>query len=146
MKWHKMITIFAIALLLMTACNDSKQDTAQKEEKPKAEAQSQKRGKEIKVQTAHYLSEEIERFEEVEHATVLVENKDAFVAVKLNEEAGTLLSEELRGQMIQSIRTADPEVNNIYISNNTDFNTRVEGLGRDIERGLPAKEIGESLL
>lgn len=144
MKGFKVITVLAIAFLICTACNDSQKDSAQKENKPKAEAQSQKDEKQIKLQTAHYLSEEVERIEEVEHATVLVENKDAYIAVELNEQAGTFLSEELRSQMIQSIRSADPEINNIYISNNTDFNSRVEGLGRDIERGLPAKEIGES--
>lgn len=144
MRGLKIVALVAIILLLLTACNDASKDSGEKEEKPKAETQAKDEEKELTIRTAHYLSEELESLDGVEHATVLVENKDVYIAVELNQNEGMLLSEELRKEMIQSIRIADPEVGNIYISNHTDFNTRVEGLGRDIERGLPAKEIGES--
>jgi spore cortex protein len=143
MKWLKLLLTVTLIFSVLGACG-KKEEKAEgdKEKKPKAAAQSKEANN--KLMRAHYLEEEVESMNEVGHATVVLQNKDAYVAVELNQKGTPSLNEKLKNQMVGIIRTTDPEVNNIYISNNTDFNARMQGISRDIERGIPEKDIGES--
>jgi spore cortex protein len=146
MRWMKLILMLALIASSTFGCNDDDQQAADQEKKgkKKAEIQAQDKNKEGKIVTAHYLEEEVETMEEIDHAIVVIQNRDAYVALELAEENETQLNDELKNKVVGAIRVTDPEINNIYISNQTDFNTRMHSLTRDIERGLPAKEIGES--
>jgi spore cortex protein len=144
MKWMKLIVVLALITSSTLGCNDDDQQAADKENKDKKKVQAQGKDKGGKIVTAHYLEEEVETIAEIHHATVVKQNRDAYVAVELAEKDLTQLNEELKNKVVGIVRVTDPEINNIYISNQTDFNTRMQSLTRDIERGLPAKEIGDS--
>jgi spore cortex protein len=144
MRWMKLILMLAIIASSTFGCNDDDQQAADQEEKGKKKAEAQGKNKEGKIVTAHYLEEEVETMEEINHATVVIQNRDAYVALELAGKAEPQLNDELKNKVVGAIRVTDPEINNIYISNQTDFNTRMHSLTRDIERGLPEKEIGES--
>jgi YhcN/YlaJ family sporulation lipoprotein len=144
MRWIRLIVILALITSSTFGCNDDDQQTADKEKKDKKKVEAQDKEKGGKLITAHYLEEEVETIAEIQHATVVKQNRDAYIALELTEEDASQLNEELKNKVVGTIRVTDPEINNIYISNETDFNTRMQSLTRDIERGLPAKEIGES--
>gem|GEM_PF-6427141 len=141
----KLIKIFLISLLLifgLVACGKKDEKAADdSEKKPKKQAEAQ--AKTDKIYTAHYLEEEVETLPEVNHAIVLMEEKDAYVALKLRDDKMGL-DENLKNKVVEQIRITDPEVKTIHISNNLDFHTRMDSIARDIERGLPEKAIGDS--
>lgn len=130
---------------------EGQQETGAEEQGKQADGQAapnegqsaQENGEEVTISTAHYLEQEVEKLREVRHATILIRDNDAFGAIELTEKAGATLDEETRHQIVETIRVTDPEIQNIHLSNNTDFHTRLQGLGRDIERGRPMKQIGD---
>lgn len=144
MKWFRLLIIFTLLVSGILGCNTKDQQAAEKEDKGKQKTEAQGSGAQEKISTAHYLEEEVETMQEVQHATVMVQNRNAYVALELNQTSELQLDEELKNKVVGLLRSTDPEINDIYISNNTDFNTRMHGLARDIERGLPEKEIGQS--
>lgn len=144
MRWIKLILMLALISSSTFGCNDDDQQAADQEKKSKKKTEAQGKDKDEPLITAHYLEEEVETMDEINHATVVIQNRDAYVALELTENDETQLNDELKNKVVGAIRVTDPEINNIYVSNQTDFNTRMHSLTRDIERGLPAKEIGES--
>lgn len=144
MKWIRLVIIVSIIFTGTMGCTDKDQKAAEKEDKGKEKTEEKGSATKEKILTAHYLEEEVETMEEVQHATVMVQEKNAYVALELDTEPGQELDDELKNKVVGLLRSTDPEINDIYISNNPDFNTRMHGLAKDIERGLPEKEIGES--
>jgi spore cortex protein len=144
MKWIKLILVLTLITSSTLACSDKDQQATDQENKDQKKTKAQGKEKSTKILTAHYLEEEVETMEEVDHTTIIISDRDAYVSLELKEIAGLHLNEELKNKVVGLIRSTDPDINDIYVSNNTDFNTRMHGLSRDIERGLPAKEIGES--
>jgi YhcN/YlaJ family sporulation lipoprotein len=144
MKWIRLMIIFTFIVSITLGCSDKDQQAADKEDKGKQKTEAQGSAENERVLTAHYLEEEVETMEEVEHATVMVQKQNAYVALELNTELNQELDEELKNKVVGMLRSTDPEIKDIYISSNLDFNTRMHGLARDIEKGLPAKEIGQS--
>lgn len=144
MKWIRLMIIFSIIVSGTLGCNNKDQQAVEKKEKSQPKTEAQGSAAKEKILTAHYLEEEVETMEEVQHATVMVQDKTAYVAIELKREQTQELDDELKNKVVGLLRATDPEINDIYISSNTDFNTRMHGLARDIERGLPEKGIGES--
>lgn len=146
MRRLKPILIFLLLITGLMACNDNKQQQqgAEQKQEPKQKTEAQAQEQTQKITTAHYIEEEVERLAEVDHATAVVQNRNAYVAVQLNQAAGVRFNEDLKNKIVGMIRTTDPELNSIHISDNMDYNNRIHGLARDIEHGLPAKAIGDS--
>ena len=140
-KWLKILLICTLIVTGTVACGGKKDDkaTAQKEQGEKKEAKAQ--ADQPNLKKAHYLEEEVETLQEVNHANVLLRERDAFVSIDTKLED---IDEEMKNKIVSIIRTTDPDIGNIYISHNQDFNARMSQLSRDIERGTPRKEIGES--
>ncbi len=133
-----------LLIAVLAGCTKKDEKAADTEKKPQKQTQVQATGKEKqRIHTAHYLEEEVEILDEVRHATVLVEGRDAYVALEFVD-TEFLLNEEVKNKIVDQIRTTDPDIDNIHLSHNMDFNTRMHSLARDIERGLPEKAIGDS--
>ncbi len=151
-KILKMIIMISAVFVTVIGCGggEKKPEQEAKVQTKQKSDQANKGGKATsnnaggKMMTAHYLSEEIEGMEEVKHATVVTQNKNAYVAIEMNREKNVQMNEELKNRMVQRIRTIDPDIKNIYISTSAEFNNEMNGLAGNIERQTPAKEIGES--
>jgi YhcN/YlaJ family sporulation lipoprotein len=88
-----------------------------------------------RVQIATQASEKIAQMNVVKTANVLITGKNAYVAVVLNPNQP--LSPDLENQIAQQVKSTDPTIQNVYISANPDFVSRVQTYVNDIRQGRP---------
>lgn len=72
---------------------------------------------------------------EVDQSNVIVTDNNAYVAVKLNERADNKLSSQLEDKIFREVKSADRNIDNVYISANPEFFTRMNGYSRDLING-----------
>ncbi|WP_202076925.1 YhcN/YlaJ family sporulation lipoprotein [Caldalkalibacillus salinus] len=143
MKSLKILILILIAIALVAGCQD-KEEQGQGEQQNKQKAQSeQQQGNEPQYIHAHYMEEEIETLDEVEHSVAILQEQDAYISVELSNQVQEL-NEDVKNRIVSLVRTSDQNVQNIYVSDNPDLGSRFTGLARDIERAEPESSIGES--
>lgn len=72
---------------------------------------------------------------EVDQANVIVTDNNAYVAVKLNKSAYNRLSSKLEDKIFRKVKSADRDIDNVYISANPEFFSRMSGYSRDLQSG-----------
>jgi YhcN/YlaJ family sporulation lipoprotein len=88
-----------------------------------------------RVQIATQASEKIAQLNGVTSANVLVTGKNAYVAVVLNPNQP--LSRDFEDQIAQQVKSTDPAIQNVYVSANPDFVSRVQTYVNDVRLGKP---------
>ncbi|TDQ40482.1 YhcN/YlaJ family sporulation lipoprotein [Aureibacillus halotolerans] len=90
-----------------------------------------------RFRVAEKASEKVTELEEVEDATVVVTNHNAFVGVKLKDGNENAMSSETKKKVADKVREADNSIERVYVSANADFLDRLQGYVTDIENGKP---------
>lgn len=85
----------------------------------------------------------IEEMNEIRHATVIVSDRNAFVAVvQDNNETGDL-RRDLENKISDQVKSTDTNIQNVYVSSNPDFVDRMQNYGNKIEDGQPVQGLFE---
>ena len=91
-------------------------------------------------------ADKVKELEEVEAATVIVTDRNAYVAVVMNNanedtEANTdeEVSKDLEGKIADKVRETDENIENVYVSLNPDFVERMNDYGNRINEGEPVE-------
>ncbi len=72
---------------------------------------------------------------EVKQAHIIVSNRNAYVAVEMDEDFHDEISPFVEDQMVQQVREADPNVQNVYISSKRDFATQMKRYRDNLQNG-----------
>ncbi len=118
---------------------------------------------ESRLDLAEDAADEVAELDEVDYATVILSNRNAYVAVVMdndhkndNDQRDTddtnredELPKELEDKISDKVREVKTDVENVYVSLNPDFVERMKGYGTRIQEGEPIEgffeEFGEAV-
>lgn len=89
------------------------------------------------VEVADEVADKITEMEEVESASVLVTDNNAYVAVELSE--GTEETEEIKTKISDAAKAENADFNNVYVSANPDFALQFRDYGDRIRANEPVE-------
>ncbi len=96
-----------------------------------------------KVEAADEAADKIAELPDVESATVLVTDENAYVAVVMSDKAVTETTTELENQVTEKVKSTDASVENVYVSVNPDFVERLQGYREKVDSGEPIEGFFE---
>lgn len=112
---------------------------------------------ENRIEVAEEAADQVEALDEVDRATVLVTNRNAYVAVVMDKDTenaeGTESADEvpqaLEDKIAEKVRAAAGDIDQVYVSLNPDFVDRMHDYGERINEGEPIEgffdEFGEAV-
>lgn len=109
---------------------------------------------ESRMDLADDAANKVNELDEVESSTVIVTDRNAYVAVVMsnagdNADANEEVSKDLEDKIAEKVREADNNIENVYVSLNPDFVERMTGYGKRINEGEPVEgffeEFGEAV-
>jgi len=96
---------------------------------------------EPRLEVADEATKNITDLKEVESASVLVTNRNAYVAAVLEGKGKKELTKDVEKKIADQVRKSDGSIRNVYVSVNPDFVDRMEGYTNDIRDGRPVAGI-----
>lgn len=102
-------------------------------------------GNETKLEVAEDAASRVVELDEVDSATVIVTDNNAYAAVVLgdNHNAEEDLTDELEDKIAEKVRGADTDIENVYVSLNPDFVERMTDYRTKINDGEPVEGLFE---
>lgn len=94
---------------------------------------------ETKVETADEAADKITELTEVDSATVLVTDHNAYVAVVLKDKAVKEATKELKDKVAEKVRSSNSAIENVYVSLNPDFVERMTDYREKVRAGEPVE-------
>jgi YhcN/YlaJ family sporulation lipoprotein len=102
------------------------------------------------LELADEASDKINELEEVDNSTVLITDNNAYVAVVLNKNAdgseiaeGSEELEQIEEKIGEQVRNTNASVDNVYVSLNPDFVSRMNEYRDKFEQGEPVEGLFE---
>jgi len=95
------------------------------------------------LEVADDAADKVTSLENVESATVLVTDNNAYVAAVLKETTGGEGTDELEMQIADEVKTTNSNIQNVYVSVNPDFAQRFTEYGDKIRAGEPVEGFFE---
>ena len=92
---------------------------------------------ENRIAVADNAAKKIVALREVDQANVLVTDNNAYVAAKLEVNAGNKLEKNVENKISDIVKSTDRNIHNVYVSVNPDFYTRTTSYANDIRNGHP---------
>ncbi|GIN94035.1 lipoprotein YhcN [Siminovitchia terrae] len=89
------------------------------------------------IDLADDVADKVVGLKEVDDASVLVTNRNAYVAVKLSGQGNKEMTKDVQKKIADKVRDTNHNFDNVYISENPDFYDRMRGYGNDIRNGRP---------
>jgi spore cortex protein len=90
-----------------------------------------------RMDVADEAAEKVTALKEVENATVIVTENNAYVAALLEGGENKELSKETEKKIADAVKKTDPKINDVFVSTNPDFGDRLEGYADEINKGNP---------
>lgn len=106
---------------------------------------------ESRLDLAEDAADRVAELDEVDNATVILSNRNAYVAVMMKDgkdkkdtdNQDEELSKGLEDKISEKVREAKTDVDNVYVSLNPDFVDRMRGYGTRIQEGEPIEGFFE---
>ncbi|MFD0695184.1 YhcN/YlaJ family sporulation lipoprotein [Paenibacillus sp. GCM10027628] len=95
-----------------------------------------------RVQVADQAAAKITQLNGIKSANVLVTRRNAYVAAVINTGQGDI-SQGLKDQISQQVKSTDPNIQNVYVSTNPEFVNRVRTYVTDVGQGRPVSGFFE---
>ena len=90
-----------------------------------------------RMDVADEAADKVTALKEVENATVIVTENNAYVAAQLEGGENKELSKDTEKKIADAVKKTDPEINDVFVSTNPDFGDRLEGYADEINKGNP---------
>jgi spore cortex protein len=102
-----------------------------------------------RMDVADEAADKVTELKEVEDATVIVTENNAYVAAKLEGDESMKLTKETEKKISDAVQNTDPDINDVFVSTNPDFLDRLNGYADEINQGNPVsgfvKEFNETI-
>lgn len=138
----------------VTNNNDEKRDDNQDDNNTDGLDNGVDHNGESRLDLAEDAADKVAELEEVDNATVIITDNNAYVAVMMKNEGDSTageeeLSKDLEDKISEKVREVKSDVKNVYVSLNPDFVERMRGYGERINEGEPIEgffdEFGEAV-
>lgn len=96
-----------------------------------------------RLEVADVAAQRVIELDEVDNATVIVTDQNAYVAAVLQDDASTEVTSALEEKIAGKVKEADSDINNVYVSLNPDFVERMTEYGQKINEGQPVEGLFE---
>ncbi len=96
---------------------------------------------ETRMEVADKAADQITELDEVR--TVIVTNRNAYAAVVLRDGTKGEVTDSLEKKIADKVRATDPDIRNVFVSSNPDFNERMTDYGERINEGDPIDGLFE---
>ncbi|WP_097158840.1 YhcN/YlaJ family sporulation lipoprotein [Bacillus oleivorans] len=93
------------------------------------------------MEVADQIADQVTQLDEVRTANVIVTDRNAYVAVVLNDDAEGEVTDRIKNRIADQVRKADRDIQNVYVSSNPDFVDRMADYGDRIGRGEPIEGL-----
>lgn len=87
---------------------------------------------------ADEAADKVASLQGVERATVIVTDRNAYVAAELDGQPNAALTRRMENEIAEAVRQTNGNIRNVYVSTNPDFMGRMDGYANDIDTGRPA--------
>ena len=88
------------------------------------------------------VAKEITNMKEVESATVLLTDRNAYVAIVVDDETkGNGSRGDLKQKVANKVKSLHQQINNVYVSANPDFVDRMRGYNERFRNGQPLRGL-----
>ncbi|WP_158232506.1 YhcN/YlaJ family sporulation lipoprotein [Sporosarcina sp. P13] len=134
MKKTSFLMIVLLVTLVVMGCGTKKDNTTPVDENTPTPSTN-----ETKVETADEAADKITELTEVDSATVLVTDHNAYVAVVLKDTAVKEATKELENKVAEKVRSSNSAIENVYVSLNPDFVERMTGYREKVSAGEPVE-------
>ncbi|MEW9502183.1 YhcN/YlaJ family sporulation lipoprotein [Jeotgalibacillus marinus] len=148
----KLITLFTTACVLsltLAACNtngDNNGDDAMNDNDTPDVGQEDNmdnNGNASNLDVADDAADLITDLDEIKSASVLVTDRNAYVAVVLSDEAEEEVSEDIKTKVEDQVKSTDSDIENVYVSSNPDLTERFTEYGEKFRQGEPFEGFAE---
>lgn len=95
------------------------------------------------LEVADDAADRIVELEEIERATVIVTDENAYTAVVLQDGSNGEVTDQLKDKIADQIKAVDADIQNVFVSTNPDFVERMEDYGEKINKGEPVEGFFE---
>lgn len=93
-----------------------------------------------RMEVAEEAADKVSELNEVKRANVIVTNRNAYVAVVLNEgNNNENITRDVEDKISRAVKETDKNIRNVYVSANPNFTDRMTGYGDRIQRGEPVR-------
>jgi len=146
-KIWMLATVFLMIFALMgcgtrEATNDTvNDDTAVDTSDESAETEGNMGGDESQLELADEAADKVVELDEVDSATVIITNNNAYVAAVLENETEDL--NQIQEKIKEQVEATNANVNNVYVSVNPEFVDRMTDYGNKIDEGKPVAGLFE---
>lgn len=96
-----------------------------------------------RLEIAEEAADKVTELDEVDSATVIVTNRNAYVAAMLRGEVTEDSADVVEEKIAEQVRSTDSRIDNVYVSTNPDFVERMRGYGTKINAGEPVEGFFE---
>ncbi|KKI92425.1 hypothetical protein WQ54_09660 [Bacillus sp. SA1-12] len=96
-----------------------------------------------RMEVADEAADKVNELEEVNQAYVIVTNRNAYVAVVLDEQLKGEIRREVENKISDKVKSTDPNIENVFVSTNPDFVDRMTDYGDKIQDGRPVQGLFE---
>lgn len=159
MKRVAVLTLTYLAVFLLMGCNLNRWDGATNEETNSAAEnmanENNEQNREVtdqyrtrtddhtRFEVADQTADQLVKLDEVEQASVIVAHQSAYVAVVLKDGLQGDVSQELERKITDQVKTTDEEINEVFISSNSDFVDRMADYRDKLGEGQPVTGLVE---
>ena len=95
------------------------------------------------LKVADEAANRIAKLDEVDSANVIVTNRNAYVAVVLQDRTKGEVTDRLEKKIADQVRATDSDIQDVFVSSNPDFVERMRDYGNKINEGKPVKGLFE---
>ncbi|RDZ05852.1 YhcN/YlaJ family sporulation lipoprotein [Priestia megaterium] len=94
-----------------------------------------------RLKVADEAANRIAKLDEVDSANVIVTNRNAYVAVVLQDRTKGEVTDRLEKKIADQVRATDSDIQDVFVSSNPDFVERMRNYGNRINEGAPVKGL-----
>jgi YhcN/YlaJ family sporulation lipoprotein len=89
------------------------------------------------MRVADEVAARVADLKEVDTANVIVTENNAYVAVKLSPSSRNEWTKKIENKISRRVKSVDPDIDNVFVSENPDFYDRMNTYASDIRNGKP---------
>lgn len=138
-----LIFIFLFAVLSFTACSPQKRPAPTPDQQVPAPGPDTTPQATEDNKKADMLASKISDMSEVNSATVVLADRNAWVGVDLK--AQTNLTDTVKDNIIDRVKKEDKDIKTVYVTADADTVTRLRNIARDIAGGRPLSGFMDEL-
>jgi len=151
MKFAKMLLVLVGAISIFTGCSNDDENTALRNDN-----NNKNNDNGINIENVGYKSDKkstpnldvadkaankIKNMKEIKRAIVLKTDQNAYVAVELEGNKQEKVTKDIEDKVAKAVKDEDKDINDVLVSSNPDFFSRMDDYQQDIKNGDPIKGI-----